>query len=486
MSNSCASLPVTLRLCIAQYLTAQELQAASSSCKMLYQFFAHQDIWENAYTSLLNGYPKTKFFITHLVRNVQRPDLVRFAKPLTVQWLEDWTTSWKQKTIFILHILKVQGEVVSAVRQKADIFEPPRQYPLYDSSFIAALESHLGALLPIDFVLFLLDFAHKITFQTGRDEHRQRALLASGMTFEERWNWQEAIDEIYFAECDETDVLTIDETGDETSFDRDRLLTTSSRAYLNEMTIACFSLINSMYEGEHKEYVGLILDADQTLEDGMPKAIEETELEVDFESMKNGAGKVVYNAFFRRHTYELKAIAESFTDYLVQWGSVITVIGYIPKIGQAGYADIKSQLPRHPKSLSSILLPQYHNWSVGNYAPIYFSIDRTPESSTTRYSCGETPVHWDSRWPDPPNSMMHGCSKRYWKPYIISIASKGQMLKSLQELEREENPKYSGSPYQPTFQLNIAMYDVQKQMIDDWVDLTPCKSVTKLLDGSNF
>ncbi|KAG2173157.1 hypothetical protein INT43_004530 [Umbelopsis isabellina] len=380
MSGLWESLSVELRLRIAQYLTAQELQIASSSCKLLYQFFANQDIWENAYTSLLNGYPKTNFSITRLVRDVKRLDFV-------------------------------QSEVVSAVQQKTYIFEPAGHIPLYDSTFITALESHLGAVLPIDFVIFLLNFAHQITFQTGKDEHLQKALLASGRIFEDRWNWQEAIDEIYFAEYDEN--------GYRTSDDRDGLLTSSSRSYMNEMTIACFSLLYSIYDGDEKAYIGLILDADQTLEDDIPRKIDEPELQVDFESMKRGVGKVVYNLFSKSgNVYKLNAIAESFTDYLVHWGSVVIIIGQIPSIDQDGYEDIKRRLPRHPKSLSSVLLPQYHGWSVAK-------------------------------------------------------ASHGQILINPQEPQREDALSFHICIGQPKCQINIETYGVQQQMIDAWADLTP-------------
>lgn len=198
MPNLLTTFPVELRLHISRYVTAQEIQLASSSCKLLYQIFANQVIWKNAYRSLLKEYPDNSFVVTQLLNEIKRPDFLTYDQPLTIRWLKDWRTSCKQRTIFIQYILKIQSEVVTAVLQRTILFEDPENTPIFDAKFVTDMESHPGAKFPIDFVVFLQHFAHQVIFSSIGNSWFQMPTLASGTTFESRQAWQDAIHEAHF------------------------------------------------------------------------------------------------------------------------------------------------------------------------------------------------------------------------------------------------------------------------------------------------
>lgn len=449
MLYSLPTLPLELRLRISHYLSAHEILCATSSCKTLYQLFAHEDIWNKAYRSLLQGYPDHKFVVTSLVRMTKRLDYLTFEKPLTIKWLDEWCTSWKQRTIFILHIIKIQSEVVSAIRQRTDIFGQPKDAPLFNAEFIADMESYVRADFPIDFVIYLQRFAHQVTFPTLENEiptfvnevptlvnentvdeniedddtdyslddeemyeEIKWPLLASGYAFSDQKHWRGYIHKADFTHNELTRIYRADQPNldcerayrasewqhmSKTSHykyqyrkdvyyrrSRDAALSDSTRRYLDRMVLACFSVTYDVVS-DIQTNLSLILGVDSDLEDEIPVILDTRKYKVDLESMKDGVGKVVTNTLSYVNGYELRAIAESFTDYFVQWGSVVISLGYLPDIedNPSGYADLIHRLPRHVQCQSSILLPQCLNWSVGNYAPTYFSLEYDDMESFT-------------------------------------------------------------------------------------------------------
>ncbi|KAJ2956852.1 hypothetical protein NQZ79_g7350 [Umbelopsis isabellina] len=527
MPSVSTNLPVELGLRISQYLSAHDIQSASSSSKLLYQLFANEDIWRNAYKSLLEGYPDNKFVVTELVRKTKRPDYLIFDQPLTVNWLDEWYTSWKQRTIFILHIVKIQSEVVSAIRQRTEIFEQPTDAPLFEANFIADMESYLQADFPIDFVIFLQKFAHQITSETFDNEDTdeedtgdedtdddlingenfeeiESPLLASGIAFKNQKRWRHYIRIADFTNhevmrlCNahrhqSPNRVTEEEweginqkahykhlyrEGGHFSQTRDTALFDSTPVYLDRMVLACFSVTYDQLNALQTNW-SLILGTDSDLENKIPAKLDTESYEVDLKSMKDGIGKVVVNQFsvLGGFFYELRSIAESFTDYFVQWGSVVIVLGYLPTYFKNGYADLTHCLPKHAHCLPSILLPQNIDWSVGNYAPIYFSIDRTMESykahPISEYGRSLADC-WDPTWPELPDNIMNGCQVRYWIPYYMPLSSQKPMLLDLSELRREYIPEY---PYMMVkCQMNVDFYRTEQKLIDEWADQSPYKS----------
>lgn len=189
-------LPLEISLQIADLLSLQDLLKAGSSSKFLYITFSSEIIWKTAYTKLLEGYPVDQFVIIDAVRNVKRPKFVQFdalEKPKCCH-LEDWVQSWKQRCVFAAHILQVQGEMATKAQPKY-CSRPPSSTSFYDSALIQSVESKSEALLPIDFVLFLLNFAHKLRF----DDYVACALrLSTDSTFVVENAWQNAVERTQF------------------------------------------------------------------------------------------------------------------------------------------------------------------------------------------------------------------------------------------------------------------------------------------------
>ncbi|KAG2176178.1 hypothetical protein INT43_005411 [Umbelopsis isabellina] len=275
---------------------------------------------EVAYIELLNGYPVDHFVITDAVKHTKRPDCMVFHSPQDFQtvWLKVWLTSWKQRVVFVLHVLSVQRQVVNVAHQKTQVFMPELTVSLHDSDYISRMEEYVGA------------------------------------------KWKEAIHIIHFTE------FNIGGT-DQQRLARIPNLSNTILGYFNRLKSICFSMPATMQQTSGigrlygRDYLSLVLDIDSSLQDqARPPILIHPEYE-------NEA---------RDHRYEYGCIAESFTDYLIPYVAVIIRLGYLPQgeFGEVvGYGDLVSPLPRFPGLPQSILLTQHEGWSVANYSPIYIN-----------------------------------------------------------------------------------------------------------------
>ncbi|KAM3579667.1 hypothetical protein VKS41_007754 [Umbelopsis sp. WA50703] len=462
--NKFQKLPLDIGIQIAGYLTAQELVNASASCKFFYTYFANQAVWESAYRELLKGYPADRFVITDVVKRVKRPNYVTFhstQKPQVV-WLKDWRTSWKQRTVFVLHVLNVQRQLVAIAQQQTRVFKPALTAPLYDSNFILQMEEHVGAIFPIDFVLFLQNFAHYLMIDF--DPEFPKAALASGSMFENEQSWKQAIQRSHFR---------VFNTGDteQQQPERTQHLSDAAVEYLNGLKSVCFSMLrttNDFSEGE--DYLSLVLDIDSNLQDQVPPIAAHDFILVDFASIENGIGKVAYSQLLEGQGCRFSCIAESFTDYLIQYDAVIMKLGILPDVRDDGYSDLVSPLPRFPGLPKSILLPQHEGWNVANYSPLFFTKDRdrifrTTGSTLLSMIYESSRFQWDLNLPDPPYNMINGFSQAWWEPYSVPEAQRnGKIPTSFKELKDKEIPKPE------TRQMTVDIYHIEQQMIDDWLE----------------
>jgi len=456
-------LPLEIGLQIAGCLTAQELVNASASCKFFYTCFANQTVWEAAYRELLNGYPADHFVITDAVKHAKRPNYVNFhsTQEPQVEWLDDWRTSWKQRTVFVLHVLDVQRQLVAIAQQQTQVFKPALVAPLYDSNYISRMEEYVGAIFPIDFVLFLQNFAHYLTIEF--DPEFPKAALASGSIFENEHTWRQAIHTSHFTEFNAGDA-------EQQQLVRTQNLSNATLEYLDRMKSVCFSMprtINDFWEG--KDYLSLVLDIDSSLQDQVPPVVNNELIYVDFASMEKGIGKVAHNHLFRDLGYQYCCIAESFTDYLIQYNAVIIKLGTLPDGNANGYSNLVSPLPRYPGLPKSILLPQHEGWNVANYSPVYISKEREPifrKIGASLLSFGaRASFQWDSHLPDPPYNMMGGFRMAWWEPYSVPEAlQNGRIPTSFIELKDKEMPKPLSR------QMTVDIYRTQQQMIHDWLE----------------
>lgn len=471
-----SKLPLEIALQIAELLTAQDLLNAGSSWKFFYATFANEKIWETAYTKLLDGYPVDHFIITDAVRNVKRPKFVQFdaLEDSTFCQLEDWVQSWKQRCVFAVHILQVQGQMVSAAHQKSQWFKPPRSTPLYDSAFIQNIESEAEAPFPIDFVLFLMNFAHHLTFDIDKDQ--PRAALASGSTFADESKWRDVIESTQFCNYNDADPENIQE-------ERLEGLSEATIDFLNQTKTVCFSLAASVDDGVGHNFLSLLVSTKSDLQDQLPPLVDKETLRVDLQAMDKGIGKVFGNVTWAEATYQLFPIAESFTDYLIQYIATVITTGRVALYEENGYNDLMTALPRSQGLPVSVILPQGKGWDVANYLPIYYSWEKESPFPSINACTSNQPEITDPTWvvtkafdnpdnvqfPDPPIDIMSGSYKRHWKPYWQHLMSRNgmDMPTSLVHLEKRDMPESHG--------INSDIYQVQQRRINDWIQSTPCK-----------
>ncbi|KAG2177511.1 hypothetical protein INT44_008022 [Umbelopsis vinacea] len=489
------NLPLEIAQKIAKLLTAQDLLNACSSWSFFYTLFSSEKIWKTAYTKLLDGYPVDQFVITNAVRNVKRPKFVQFdALEDSKFWhLDDWTQSWKQRCVFAAHILHVQGQMVSVAQQKSEEFKFPRSTPLYNNTFIQKIEAEVEAPLPIDFVLYLLKFAHHLTCEM--DKNVPKMDLASGSLFANKSNWQRFIRLTQFRNKNEADHDFIQE-------ERLEGLSEATVDFLNHTKIVCFSL------AEHRssnglEYLCLLVGTKPDLHDQLPPSVDKETLHVDLQAMDKGIGKVFTGGTWETDTfnfrpgddmddrYQLYPTAESFTDYLIQYIATVITIGAVPSLNTPGYNDLMTALPRSPGIPISVLSPQGKGWSVANYLPIYYSwesqyhypsLHAYLEDQYTNPSMGVTKAFdnpGNVQFRDIPIDITSGFNKRHWKPYWQHLLSlKGMdMPTSLERLQRGNIPE--------ALDINPDIYNIQQRMIDDWIKTTP-SSVKEHKQPSDF
>ncbi|KAI8578583.1 hypothetical protein K450DRAFT_246549 [Umbelopsis ramanniana AG] len=469
LDKQTGGLPPELKFQIFRHLDISDLLNASASCKFWYLALCDEVIWEAAYAKLTRGYPIHQFVVTDCVRSVTRPKFVQLdgSEDLSAQWLDDWTQSWKQRSVFAVHVLNIQREVTSAAQQKTMMFDPPKSTPLYSAAFIQNIETALGAPFPIDFVLYLLYFSPYLTF-SAFDSHPPCA-LASGPIFQQEPWWKSTNAIIQFS----------------TVYPSSKRLEDLSQAAIEFMystRMACFGLADWTFGFPTKEFLTLLLDANWNLQGQLPGVISRHGLRVDFQGMKSGIGKV-FRQTQENKTYELCCIAESFTDYLIQYVATAITTGYLPSWTLMGYNDLMSTLPRLDGLPVSILIPQAQDWSIAHYLPTYYS-----QEMICRFPSYEAHVYYDSyadhlSWltaealdnpdhvhlPDPPVHIANGFYTRRWQPYLQFVVSQNGIDVPNSLLELEEL-----SVSQPASQhINQDIYRLERQLIDDWIQTSP-------------
>ncbi|KAG2182586.1 hypothetical protein INT43_007517 [Umbelopsis isabellina] len=284
------------------------------------------------------------------------------------------------------------------------------------------MESYLQADFPIGFVIFLQNFAHQITFETYDNED----------PYEEYTS-----DDDDDADDDKLSMMKADFTNNEVmrisyedqpnpNFERadeaqewehrNTALSDLTRVRLDRMILACFS-VTCEPGWSLQTNLSLILGADSDLENKISAIFNTESYKVDLKYMKDGV--------------------------------VVIVLGCLQGIefDIYGRANLTHRLPRHAQCQPSILLRQCFDWRVGNYAPIYFSMDEY-EVETYRI----TPISedrskllsdfWDPTWPELPNSIMDGCHVLYWTPHYMPLSLQKLMPLDLCKLPRESIPVY--------------------------------------------
>ncbi|KAI8579643.1 hypothetical protein K450DRAFT_240784 [Umbelopsis ramanniana AG] len=350
---------------ITSYLEVQDVLNASMSCRAWYRQLAHQSLWEKVYTSILPGYPTDHFRINHDILNCARPEFVSMDGNGPAMLSKWYKTSWKQRAVYLAHILRVQSAVISTMRQKTKAFLDIPAQPLHDVERINRFERTYGATFPIDFVIFAIYFAHHLRVDQS-NRHEPSMGLVSGECFENPHLWK------YWADKFNFQALNLGNSQQPIIMEGYGPL--QDQTFRN-MMIFPFSQLTKCDELNKAQFLGMALSRDNSFPPMRPKNGRLPHVPDD--SNLEDASGFVYRASFtalQEKTYGLEALCESFTDYLVQYTGVVLEYGDVPQYGRIGFVDLMIGLPRDHSPKISILLPHALDWDIGSYLPTEFTL----------------------------------------------------------------------------------------------------------------
>ncbi|KAI9284748.1 hypothetical protein BC943DRAFT_325522 [Umbelopsis sp. AD052] len=444
---------------ITSYLQVQDVLNASMSCRAWYRQLAHQSLWEKVYTSILPGYPTDHFRINHDISNCVRPEFVSMDGNESVM-LKKWhKTSWKQRAVYLAHILRVQSTVIATMRQKTKTFLDVPARPLHDVERINRFERTYGTTFPIDFVTFAIYFAHHLRVDQS-NRHEPSMGLVSGECFENPHLWKYWVDKFNFPALDSELPIMIEGYGP-----------LQDQTFRN-MMIFPFSQLTKCDELNKAQFLGMSLSKDNSFPPMRPK--DGRLPHVPDDSNLQDASGFVYRASFtalQEKTYGLDGLCESFTDYLVQYTGVVLEYGDVPQYGRIGFVDLMTRLPREHCPKISILLPHALDWDIGSYLPTEFSgmdssipvftslehqIDCTKAVDTLGYATETIAV--------PPRRLYMAANDqlRHYQPYRRDVALNSTIMK-LADFGVGQYPPV------PTIRLPFDVYQDLKEQAENWI-----------------
>lgn len=459
---------------ITSYLQVQDVLNASMACRAWYRQLAHQSLWEKIYTSILPGYPTDHFRTNHDISICARPGFVSLDGSEPVM-LNDWyKTSWKQRTVYLAHIIRVQSDVVSTIRQKTKTFSDALDQPLHDVAQINRFERTYRTTFPIDFVIFAIYFAHHLQVNQS-NRHEPSIGIALGECFENPHLWKYWADKFNFQalDWDNSEPIMMEGYG---------LL--QDQPFRNMMVFP-FAQLTKCDELNKAQFLGMSLSKDDSFPPMRPKDGRLPHIPDD--SNFEDASGFVYRASFtalEEKTYGLEGLCESFTDYLVQYTGVVLEYGDVPQYGRVGFVDLMTRLPREYCPKLSILLPHSLDWDIGSYLPTEFTrMDSSIPVFTSlehQIDCNHT-MDLDSV---DKFGQAAGSSVAVL-PWHLFMAARDKYQLNQPHSRHDVAPKpnimkladFGAGHYPPvdTIQLPSAVYQGLKEQAEEWITTSGCK-----------
>lgn len=312
--------PTEVWFLIIQYLSANDVVNVSSTCKTWYTGVSHESIWQQVYTATLRGYPTKRFSVPFLVENAKRPGEIDFSSNNAATDLLDWKSSWNQRTVYIAHVMRIQHALVSSLTQRTNIFWQEDE-PIHDAARILKIEKAVGAVFPIDLVVFCLHFAHQLlvdeAFDRGKSEPEDsddeeytedewnpndpdvpygcKALrLVSGPKFgnESKWiDMNKNFNYIFNVKADSRSAFN--EISRYYYQHRSQSVSQSHLAFYKKMKMATFAEFLQTYEQWHLALTIMLSKCDNPPDD-LPERLVTRYWEMDVSNMVNGTGKVFF------------------------------------------------------------------------------------------------------------------------------------------------------------------------------------------------
>ncbi|KAH8552970.1 hypothetical protein BGW37DRAFT_487893 [Umbelopsis sp. PMI_123] len=362
-------LPIDVWMAITPHLQAQDVLNLSFTCRQWYKDLADQQLWEAVYKNVLPEYPTSHFLVPDSVEKVKRRDFISLngSEP---RRLDQWSKSWKQRTVYVQHIINIQTRIVSSLRLRTNAFEPVIPKPIHDIARVHKMEAYLKSALPIDMVIFMVYFAHHVrprpnTSLSGMTYGYSLSILSSDEFLCEK-KWEDMVHEVSWLRFDVKFPL---------QNEKRRLyhISRGTRQFLNQLRFAPFARVSKAgnYRGSNIA-LSVMLSKNQDPPSDLPNTVTNQVYRLDTKHMPNAVGKVFITLTRANHRYDTHLVSESFTDYLLQYAGVVLEYGDIPIAGDMRQIDLMVRLPRPQIPKPSILLPQPPYWDICHYLPTCF------------------------------------------------------------------------------------------------------------------
>ncbi|KAI8579913.1 hypothetical protein K450DRAFT_239705 [Umbelopsis ramanniana AG] len=357
-------IPLEIWLIIIKYLQPQDVLNSASTCRDWYKPLTNQILWQEVYKAILPEYATDHFCITDMVKNVKRLDinLLDGSEPT---YLHCWPESFKQRTVYLQHIIHVQSKAVKALRENTQTFEKDIKAPILDMVRIKEMEDSAKSALPIDLVIFMYYFAHHLPVIQPETMEEGILPLASGEQFETTYDWLKLYDKF--------NVRRYMRSRPRTPAYRLQKVSPATMKYMLQFNFAPFAQVDEYECDDVRAGLSVMLSKNNEPPADLPPYAATEGYEINLEKTVNSIGKVFF-IYSQYCGYMVQYLAESFTDYLMQYTGTALKYGEVPQYEEAGVADLHVDLPRDQSPRTSILLPQPIDcWDISSYFPTYFT-----------------------------------------------------------------------------------------------------------------
>jgi hypothetical protein len=355
-------------LIIIKYLQPQDVLNSASTCRNWYKSLTNQTVWREVYNTILPEYASDHFCVPYLVENAKRLDInhMNGSEPT---YLDYWPQSFKQRTVYLQHVMHVQSKAVKALRENTSSFEEDSKDPIFDMARIKEMEDIMKSAMPIDLVVYMYHFAHHLpVIQFGNEKAEDVLPIASGEAFESTDEWRYLYDKFdirqYMRHRPRTPQFRLQE------------VSKTTMKYMLQFKFAPFAQLDDYECDDLKSGLTVMLSKNNSPPADLPAFVATDGYEINLERTVNSIGKA-----FIMHSqdggYVLQYIGESFTDYFVQYTGVALNYGKVPLWLGEGIGDLTVDLPRDNSPRISVLLPQPIDcWDINSYFPTYFTHEK--------------------------------------------------------------------------------------------------------------
>jgi F-box-like len=353
-------LPTELWCAISSLLEIEDAISANSVCKDWYTGLNDSVIWEGMLNRVLRGYPLHRISVPSILIQLKRLASTDLTTPSTSDRnLEVWTSSYKQIAVFTTYLLRVQGQLVDIVRsQTTNTFKSDVSEHLFDGQFLMTIENDAGGYLPLDLVVYLLNFSqHLVPQSTGFEEHYMFA-LANTSDFVNSALWKKINKRSTFAAYEEMALRVMEEYRKQsiTAFDIHEGVNDEILQYLRSLKTLSFAKVTE--DSEIQYHLQVVLNTIMADSAEVPNKLKTRTFDIDTEKLRNGAGRVFTCTITFETDYSLTWLAESFTDYMIQYAGLVVKHRELASFTENGFNDFFTCSPRDQSLPKSVLLPQ--------------------------------------------------------------------------------------------------------------------------------